>query len=98
MHNCPFCRIMLPNLEDMWNPIGRGFDGSPASVGGVRSCAWCASNAAIMDTTRTLLQQVAQPLVSFFAALASVPELIGESDKENVEGRRGQTPAETPEN
>jgi len=51
-----------------------------------------------MDTTRTLLQQVAQPLVSFFAALASVPELIGESDKENVEGRRGQTPAETPEN
>src|SRR6266567_1827578 len=78
MHSCPFCRIMLPNLEDMWNPIGRGFDGSPASVGGIRSCAWCASSAQIMDTTRTMLQQVAQPLTGFFAALSSLLALCQE--------------------
>src|SRR6266571_7312185 len=72
MHSCPFCRIMLPNLEDMWNPIGRGFDGSPASVGGIRSCAWCASASCIMDTTHTMLQQIAQPLTGFFTALSSL--------------------------
>jgi len=73
----------------MWNPIGRGFDGSPASVGGIRSCAWCASNAAIMDTAHTMLQQLAEPLTGFFTALSSLltlcQDFVCESDTEFVQ-------------
>lgn len=55
---CPFCPLLLPGQEDMWNPIGNDFFGEPASIGGVPSCGDCAQVVEIGGNAAELVAQV----------------------------------------
>lgn len=53
-HMCPFCPLMGIDPEH-YQSIDDDFHGEPAMIGTIRSCADCASVAAMTDSAQELL-------------------------------------------
>lgn len=55
---CPFCPILLPHQQELWNTIGPDFFGEPAEIGGVPSCGDCAAVAAMTDEAEQIIRML----------------------------------------